>query len=180
MKLKPILRTLFVLSTLLGSGIAAAGDSLAEVEKNIEADFANVSHIDAEYFAGLSTENLVVIDVREIDEFSVSHLQSAVQVSPDIDSVDFMRRFGQSVQSKTFVFYCSVGYRSSELAERMQQKLISAGASAVANLRGGIFGWHNEERPVFNQQGPTNAIHPYNNKWGQLVRHQKNISYQPD
>jgi rhodanese-related sulfurtransferase len=180
MELKSILRALFVLIISLASTGAAAGDSLTEVEKMVEADFASVTHIDTEYLSGLNSENLIVIDVREIDEYSVSHLQSAVRVSPDIDSTEFMRRFKQSARSKTFVFYCSVGYRSSQLAEQLEEKLIAAGASAVANLRGGIFGWHNEERPVFNQQGQTTAIHPYNNKWGQLVRHQQDISYQPD
>ncbi len=47
------------------------------------------------------------------------------------------------------VVYCSVGYRSEKIAE----KLKAAGYKNVFNLYGGIFEWENQNLPVYDSNG---------------------------
>jgi len=70
--------------------------------------------------------------------------------------------------AQPIVVYCSVGYRSSALAE----KLARAGMTNVFNLEGSIFAWANEGRPVYRGDTLLNPaqVHPFNTKWGQLLR----------
>ena len=64
------------------------------------------------------------------------------------------------------MLYCSVGYRSEKVAEKMKK----AGFTAVYNLYGSIFEWVNAGYPVVTNDGnQTNIIHTYNKKWGQWV-----------
>ena len=112
---------------------------------------------------------LMVFDTRPREEFDVGHLKQAIQVDPDLSAEEFERRFGPLVNGKTLVFYCSVGYRSSQLLERVTPLLRQRNVQSAANLRGGIFRWHNEGRPVFDAQGLTEKVHPYSDYWGQLL-----------
>ena len=52
-------------------------------------------------------------------------------------------------KSAPVVVYCSVGYRSDQIAA----KLIKLGYTNVHNLYGGIFDWVNTGYPVFNENG---------------------------
>lgn len=63
------------------------------------------------------------------------------------------------------VAYCSVGYRSAQLASLIQQ----AGHENVFNLEGSIFKWTREGRPVFRDGKPVNVVHPFNENWGALL-----------
>ena len=54
-----------------------------------------------------------------------------------------MRRDGIA-KDAPIVTYCSVGYRSGKMAERLQ----AAGYTNVRNLEGSIFKWANEHRPL--------------------------------
>ncbi len=129
--------------------------------------------------ARLPAEQLLILDVREPDEFAVSHLQGAQQVDPAMSAEAFMQSYGEQVRGKTLVFYCSIGWRSSELAERLSPALRSAGAVQIHNLRGGIFRWHNEQRPLVNAKGATDWVHPYSPDWSGLVERQARTAYQP-
>jgi predicted sulfurtransferase len=61
------------------------------------------------------------------------------------------------------VVYCSVGYRSEQIGE----KLLQAGFTDVHNLFGSIFEWVNQGYPVFkNQSEQTNRVHAYSRSWG--------------
>ncbi|MFT7557012.1 MAG: rhodanese-related sulfurtransferase [Planctomycetota bacterium] len=160
--------------------IAIAGEKLDALQTKIASDFSSIEQIDAARFTALNPDTTILIDVRELDEYSVSHLKNSQRVSPDIVTADFIQRFAESAQDKTFVFYCSVGYRSSELAEQLSQSLKSAGARNVMNLKGGIFNWHNQSRALFNENGQTDKVHPYNSRWGRLLDRQDKVLYQPD
>ena len=62
--------------------------------------------------------------------------------------------------------YCSAGYRSGKLAERLQ----AAGYTNVRNLDGSIFKWANERRPlVRGESEPVTKVHPYSAIWGRLL-----------
>jgi 3-mercaptopyruvate sulfurtransferase SseA len=68
--------------------------------------------------------------------------------------------------NQPIVVYCSVGYRSSRLAERLQK----AGCTNVFNLDGSIFQWANEGRLLERDGRPVNEVHPYSQTFGQLLR----------
>ena len=111
----------------------------------------------------------LVLDVREPDEYAVSHLPGAVRVPPDADVSTFQQIIGGAAKGKQVLFYCSVGQRSSKLATRMQDAVREAGGEGVANLRGGIFRWHGEHGALVDADGPVDRIHPYNSVWGKLM-----------
>lgn len=120
-------------------------------------------------------EGLVLFDVRESDEHTVSRLPGAIQIDPAMTATEFMSAHGDTVQGKGVVFYCSVGVRSSILAARVKEELERAGAAKVLNLRGGIFGWHNDARPLVNSRGATDQVHGYDARWVRLVTRQSQI-----
>jgi hypothetical protein len=39
----------------------------------------------------------------------------------------------------------------------------------VFNLEGSLFQWANEGRPVYRDDVPVQAIHPYDARWGRLL-----------
>ena len=100
------------------------------------------------------------LDAREKNEFEVSHINEAIQVGFD----DFTLASVKDIpKDQRIIVYCSVGYRSEKVAE----KLRAAGYKNVANLYGGIFEWINEGYEVVGPAGtPTAKVHAYNTAWG--------------
>ena len=100
------------------------------------------------------------IDSREKVEFDVSHIKGATWVGYD----DFdMARMDDISKNEPIIIYCSVGYRS----EKIGEKLLQAGYTNVSNLYGGIFEWVNQGKPVVDLSGePTTKIHGYSKTWG--------------
>lgn len=112
--------------------------------------------------------SVMLLDAREPKEFSVSHLQGAILVGYDhFDGLPVEHL----PKDTPLVVYCSVGYRSEKIAE----KLLKAGFTNVSNLYGGIFEWVNQGFPVVNDNGPTENVHAYNKKWGVWLRQGKKV-----
>ncbi|MBI1228099.1 MAG: rhodanese-like domain-containing protein [Bacteroidetes bacterium] len=111
--------------------------------------------------------NTVLLDARERREYEVSHLANARWVGFD----DFnLERVTDLPKDAPIVVYCSVGYRS----ERIGEKLEKAGFEYVENLKGGIFDWANQGLPVVDGQGQkVQTIHGFNEKWGKWVKRGK-------
>ena len=175
-----MLKRLNVITALLiSASIFAAGDlharepfTLEAVRAQVVRDYGGVAQLSTQTFVAQLARrpDVLLLDVREEDEFAVSHIAGAERVDPDVWRWTFMNRFGEKVRGKTVVFYCSVGVRSSRLAERVQAALKEQGAKAVYNLDGGIFAWHNERRGLVNAKGETDFVHPFDSYWGQLVK----------
>ncbi len=110
--------------------------------------------------AAKATNATLFLDARERNEFEVSHIQGARWVGYD----DFdMQRVAGIPKETPLVVYCSVGYRSEKISER----LLEAGFNDVANLYGGIFEWKNQDQSVVNMNGQsTERVHAYNRSWG--------------
>ncbi len=83
---------------------------------------------------------------------------------------EFLKRHGKQIQGKQVVFYCSVGYRSPEFLERVEAAALAKGARSLANLGGGIFRWYNEGLTVYDDQGPMDNIHPFDEDWSKLIK----------
>ena len=104
--------------------------------------------------------NPVWLDARELNEFKVSQIEDAMWVGYDDFSLD---RVASLDKSDEIIVYCSVGYRSEKVAE----KLIEAGYKNVSNLYGGIFEWKNQGNQVMDSTStPTEKVHAYNRIWG--------------
>jgi len=105
-------------------------------------------------------QSTTFIDSREKVEFDVSHIKGATWVGYD----DFdMARMDAISKNEPIIIYCSVGYRS----EKIGEKLIEAGYTNVSNLYGGIFEWVNQGKPIVDLSGkPTTKIHGYSKTWG--------------
>ena len=136
------------------------------VDRMITSDFPKVRQLGtdslAAWLADTSRPAPLILDVRKSEEYAVSHLQGAVRVEPGATDFSFL----DSVDSdRPIVAYCSVGYRSSDLA----QKIAEAGYTNVSNLHGSIFRWANEGRPVYRDGEPVKQVHPYDRIWGVLL-----------
>ena len=134
------------------------------VNAKIHREFPDVPRMQTSELADLLNESKepkpLLLDVRTIAEFEVSHLAGATRVEPggDISKLALPK-------DKAIITYCSVGYRSAALAK----KLRDAGYTQVTNLEGSIFRWANENRPLVHNGQPTDKVHPYNGLWGMLV-----------
>jgi len=98
----------------------------------------------------------ILLDARRDEEFAVSHLPQAHHTR----TVESVMALGLPPDAP-MVVYCSVGYRSARLVE----KLRAAGFTQAVNLEGSMFQWANEGRAI----QPTQAVHPYNWLWGLLL-----------
>lgn len=154
--------------------------TLDAVREQVQRDYAAVAQMPADTLRDrLKAGDVLLLDVREWDEYAVSHISGAERVDPGTWKSTFLKGFKDKARGKTVVFYCSVGVRSSQLAEKVQVALMSAGAKAVYNLDGGVFGWHNEKRPLVDAKGATDFVHPYDSYWGTLVDRQELTKTKP-
>ena len=107
-----------------------------------------------------------------------SHLPNAIRLDPETDPRVFLRDYGRLLEANEVVFYCSTGRRSTALAEQVAQTLDRDGRpNRPVNMKGGIFQWHNESRPLVNANGSTGHIHPYNWYWKRLLRRNEMVRY---
>ena len=116
-------------------------------------------------------DSVLLVDAREKEEYDVSHLKNARWVGYKTFNLNSVQNIDKS---KPIIVYCSVGYRS----EKITEKLIEAGFTNVQNLYGGIFEWKNKKLDVYNDSGLTNNVHPYNNTWGLWLKNANKV-YKP-
>ena len=103
----------------------------------------------------------IVIDTRKNEEFEVSHLPNAHHAR-DVATVQNLG----IAPDQPIVVYCSIGYRSARLVEKLRE----AGFSEAKNLEGSIFQWANEGRQLVRNGEAVEEVHPYNKAWGLLLR----------
>ena len=104
-------------------------------------------------------ENIILLDARESNEYEVSHLDGAIHIGYDEFDLSSVSHINKDAE---IIVYCSVGYRSEKIAER----LVENGYTNVQNLYGGIFEWMNRGQEVINTQGVTDSIHAFDRIWG--------------
>ena len=115
----------------------------------------------------------LLFDVRTAGEYEKSRIATAVRVDPDTGLDDFAARYAALLAGRDLVLYCSVGQRSSELLKRVESVCGKAGAKSCRNLRGGIFRWYNEGRPVVDASGETDDIDTYDPLWAMMVERRR-------
>lgn len=169
MKPLPIAVLLAVAVALLLVGVACARGAPSEIswpstKELVRTTFPKAPQLSVAELAEAIDEGAsapLLIDVREPAEYAVSHLPGAVHAQGD----DILKRARQAEPGQKVVLYCSVGYRSSREAE----KLLEQGVDNVVNLEGSIFEWANEGHPVVRGDQTVEAVHPFDDEWGQLL-----------
>ncbi len=114
-----------------------------------------------------TTEKVYILDAREKEEYDISHIPNAKYIG--YNQLEIKALLGIPKDAK-IVLYCSIGYRSEKIGEKLRKK----GFSNVHNLYGSIFEWVNQGyRVVDKQNQPTNRVHTYNKNWSQWVEEEK-------
>lgn len=174
--LRRALALLAALSSLGAPGCDPPPDdalSWRAVDALVRHDFPEVASLSTDSLAAwlddAARERPLLLDARTPEEYAVSHLPGAVRVDPDASAEALAAEVGAlragSAPDRSIVVYCSVGYRSARVAERLGE----AGVDNVQNLDGSIFRWAAEGRPVVRDGEPVREVHPYNAAWGRLL-----------
>lgn len=147
---------------LTGSAYADNPVSLDEVKTLIHEKYPSILHVSAKelntWLQPDSDRDLILIDVREEDEFKISHLYHANRAI-NIDSA-LLLLFGKP-KNITIVTYDSVGLRAATIAD----KLTKRGYSQVYNLDGALFEWANEGFPIYSGEKLVHKVHPSDLWW---------------
>ena len=104
----------------------------------------------------------ILLDARAAEEFAVSHLAGA-RLAPDLEAAS--KVLSDSPKDRAVVVYCSVGYRSAALTQRLRER----GYTNVRNLEGSLFEWCNRGLPVQRDGKTVEQVHPYDRTWGRFL-----------
>ncbi len=95
-----------------------------------------------ELYSFLNIKEIVIIDVREDDEWETGHLPHAIHVSKGVLERDIHK---QNIKKEAqIVLYCSGGYRSLLAGESLQRM----GYSNISSLEKGFKEWLSLKLPV--------------------------------
>lgn len=110
----------------------------------------------AAWLADSSRPQPLLLDVRQPEEFAVSHLRGARRVEFGNDAGAVLANVPTT---QPIVCYCAAGFRSSIMAKRLAE----AGHMEVFNLEGAIFDWACEGRALVGAEDqPAREVHPFN------------------
>ena len=107
-------------------------------------------------------DEILLLDVRTPEEFGISHIEGARRAATLEEARALL---GGRPKDQLIVVYCSVGYRSSQLAAL----LLEGGYTQVVNLEGSIFAWANAGEPVVRDGREVRAVHPYGPIWERFL-----------
>lgn len=106
--------------------------------------------------------NVKLIDARSSSEYNTSKIKGAQFVNYDKPNLKHL----SITKEDTIVVYCTIGYRSEKIAEKLKKK----GYNNVYNLYGGIIKWVNDSNNVCAPNGmTTNFVHTYDASWGKWL-----------
>ena len=92
---------------------------------------------------------IVLIDVRTVQEYSFEHIEGALLLPMSFFMADKLP--GQS--DKRIVFYCGSAIRS----EKMARLAIEAGMTLIAHMEGGFAAWKAAGLPIISTDMATGA-----------------------
>ena len=146
---------------------SAPPDDWATLKRKIRRKYPKVAQLPvpelAAWLQDRSRSAPILLDVRSADEFAQGHIPGALRAESAAEA-------GLALQGlpadAPVVLYCSVGMRSSSLA----QSLLTQGRRRVYNLEGSVFEWANTGHALVGAAGPTQKVHPYDREWGRYLR----------
>jgi len=109
-----------------------------------------------------SDAGILFLDARAVEEYQVSHLPNAKHVGYENFKAKNVKDIPKEQQ---IVVYCTVGYRSEKIAEKLQK----LGFTNVSNLYGGIFEWVHANKALMHKDTLTTKVHTYNHDWSQWL-----------
>jgi sodium/bile acid cotransporter 7 len=155
-----------LLGILFMHGCDEPSDDAAERDK-IEAMFAeyreafpDVSVMTVEeYLNRRDKDNLLLIDGRTPEERKVSMIPGAVPLEVFEDRLE-------DESGRDVVIYCTIGYRSAEIAEELSRRGVRS-----YNLKGGVLAWAHANRTFIDEDGKeTRRVHVYGRRWNLLPK----------
>src|SRR6476469_2640819 len=72
----------------------------------------------AQWLEDATQSDLILLDARTEEEYAVSHLQAAQRIDPNLPELPALKEIGFD---QPVVVYCSVGYRSAGIVQKLQQ-----------------------------------------------------------
>ena len=143
---------------------AAAPLAWTDVDQLIQEDYPDVPSITTDELAEslAAGREVVLLDVREPEEFAVSHLAGARRATSAAEAASALDTVGPDA---LIVAYCSVGYRSAALVAALREQ----GMASAVNLEGSIFAWANSGLPVYRGDMEVTEVHPFDDAWGTLL-----------
>jgi len=112
-------------------------------------------------------DKVYILDAREKQEYNISHIPNAKYIGHTKMEKESLKDIPKDAK---VVVYCSIGYRSEEIGEKMRQE----GFTNVYNLYGSIFEWVNNDYPIVDKNGKqTKKLHTYDKDWSQWVEEGK-------
>lgn len=142
------------------------GTDFTQIKQNLVARYPSVTMVDANrLYQQLNSKekDYIVLDVRSPKEYAVSHIYQS-QNAPNMEQA--LKILRDKSRQTPILVYCSLGYRSAELALELQEY----GYSEVTNLAGSLFEWVEQGYPVYQEEREVKKAHPYNLWWGRHLR----------
>lgn len=110
----------------------------------------------------IGTRDTLVVDVRDPEEFAVSHLEGARSLP-----LDELKSSGWPPEwrrDRPVILYCTAGYRSGVAALLLQEQGLEA-----KNLVGGILAIAQADQPLFDDSGQTWRVHTWRESLAWMV-----------
>ena len=157
---------LTVIALIAGIGLTsnlARSTSLTDAQKRTKVfkmyaeykkGFPGVLDIDPPLAMELTnTGKVVFVDVRPLEERSVSRLPGAISADRFLENP---AKYDDYIK----IGYCTISYRSGLFALEMKQKGVP-----MYNLRAGLLAWVHLGGKVYDDAGETKRIHVYGQEW---------------
>ena len=151
--LKYIIPAVLILLTIVGYQVYRRGIYTFLGNSNLE----RVDALEAEKL--LSKNSYTILDVRDENEFEVSHINGALRYEEHLlENLD---------PNKPLLVYCTIGVRSNRLAK----SLADLGFKKIIELKDGLIGWSNAQLPMVNSSNDTtDSIHVYNQYFSTFLK----------
>ncbi len=155
------MHALVILASFNSFFLGLFGVNWEDIDSRIIEEFPQVELLSTDSLLNQMQERLspMLIDVREIKEYKISHLQTAANVKTAEEIAQLI-----TDKSTSIVVHCSVGYCSAGVAAGLQ----GMGYENVLSLQHSIFEWANKNYPMIDGQGDTDKINLLN-RAGALV-----------
>ena len=98
-----------------------------------------MNNINVNAWVELKKENVVLVDVRTLEEYNEGHIKDSLHI--DIFSPSFIVEIEKLEKNKDYYIICKSGGRSMTAGEAME----NLGFSKVTNLAGGMMAWMGEQ-----------------------------------
>ena len=144
-----ILRSIFIISCVILLYACQTAQPLTGTDLVADAK-TRITEVDAGKFSGENFDDIVIVDVREPEEYSDGHIPGATNVPRGvlefrIEDVEGLEGLSNDERlQKPVAVYCRSGGRSALAADTLR----SMGYTNVRSIQGGFKAWQAQDLPV--------------------------------